>query len=700
MDKKYDSEMFRLASVLYADNTYDIKPRNIKRKILESIFIDNNNKQLNIHDILDIIESRYKLIFDITEIEDVVKKENESKFYINYNKDSELLISLTPPRFKYLKENTAAKSIDFHLDRFIELKGSSYKDIEIKQIVLKYLYDIFDNNIESFIKLLHTKNASSDTLKELKYPAEHIDIINDFLKWDDNDKNKAIFDILSYSLEYCLISNKGNKTNIKLDYLKNKIFYIDTNVIYRALGINGENRKRRTVTLLNKLNEVGNKIVISKVTEYEFKDSIKYGIGLLNKYNPRKIDSRIFKKVKAQYSIIDFYYKWRLDKTNFNIDVFHADLMTRYEKLKKEFSICMDLDIGFNFDEIKNYHPIELLATDISAFKEVDKSNGKDQLRNYNPDATNYFDAANLHIIEKRRGKVSSNIIDCKYFLMSTDQSLHRWDIKRSRTPIVILPSQWLSIILRYVKRSSDDFSSFVSFLNIHHDSALISSDKLNVILTGISEITPEYDQQNIIFESLIEHKFQDIINNQADTYDVILEKAKDYSKKKLHENLKEAEINKATIAENFKNYKDTSEKKIAELEFIKKGDDKDKDFFKERYNQEYQKNLQNYVNKKMKYWKWIGIISLGYSIFLIISLIMALLPDFSLNYMNTFIKWVDSLGQTFKKEIVNGIFTFLFSGTLLTSIAFSIRILFIKKIKNSKINDYSEEYLKLNPKI
>ena len=98
------------------------------------------------------------------------------------------------------------------------------------------------------------------------------------------------------------------------------------------------------------------------------------------------------------------------------------------------------------------------------------------------------IDAENILWIEKKRNNKSQNIFDTKYFFISTDQSLRRWDYQREdKTPIVLLPSQWMSILLRYLNRTEDDFKSFVSFLNLKNNEVLINSERLHVVLAGIS---------------------------------------------------------------------------------------------------------------------------------------------------------------------------------------------------------------------
>ena len=79
----------------------------------------------------------------------------------------------------------------------------------------------------------------------------------------DEGKDKAIYDLAGYSLEYCMMTNQKN-TSLNIQNLKGKSFYIDTNVIYRALGLNSDNLKVRTHLFLSKFKEVGESLVISQ----------------------------------------------------------------------------------------------------------------------------------------------------------------------------------------------------------------------------------------------------------------------------------------------------------------------------------------------------------------------------------------------------------------------------------------------------
>lgn len=103
------------------------------------------------------------------------------------------------------------------------------------------------------------------------------------------------------------------------------------------------------------------------------------------------------------------------------------------------------------------------------------------------------------------------NIFSTKTFLLSSDRGLFRWDSKYNScsTPIVMLPSQWLSILLRYVSRTSDDYRSFVSFLNIQSKEGVLSAEQIRAILAGISDMTDKVEQQRYLLDVIIENEFK-----------------------------------------------------------------------------------------------------------------------------------------------------------------------------------------------
>lgn len=92
--KPTNSHLFRLAAVLYADNNYEVTPKTIHRKVIEAALIDNDNRQLTTHELIDYININYWLRFDEKEVESIVTNKIDSYFNVGINSEKDLLISL------------------------------------------------------------------------------------------------------------------------------------------------------------------------------------------------------------------------------------------------------------------------------------------------------------------------------------------------------------------------------------------------------------------------------------------------------------------------------------------------------------------------------------------------------------------------------------------------------------------------------
>ena len=562
MEIEKRKDIFRLAAVLYADNNYEVSPEAIHKKIVESIFLDNNNCDLTIENIIDLIEDNYTLVFAQHEVESIVTNIKGNHFQTSKNREGETIVRLSKQRLNLLSSKISRNNIDYFISEFQSLH-QEYKIGHLKSIIYKFLYEVFSTNISSFSKLLNANNTIEDlkSISNCSFNILEIDIINEFLQWENDEKNKAIFDISSYALEYCLITNKNSSSTFQLNNLRNKYFYLDTNIIFRAIGINGESRKKRTLTFLKKFNEAGETLLLSKFSEEELKSTIKYYIADIGKKTSIRINSKVFLKYRASSDFLNFYHQWSANRSNNNLDLFESYVFGQIESIKKTFNVLNDYKIPFDEKDEEVVKDIETLSSQIHSFKAAEK-NTRARFD------TSVCDAKNIFLIGKRRDSNSKSIFDTKYFFISSDQALRRWDYSNNKeVPKVILPSQWLSILLRYVNRTNDDFKSFVSFLNLSQNEPNISNEKLHLILTGISEITQDFEIQSAIVTLMIEKKFNGILDNDL-TSEQIIEKSKMFTKSKLEEDLEEIKRANEKIKGEFNAHKTTTEKSI---DYLKK---------------------------------------------------------------------------------------------------------------------------------
>lgn len=443
-----------------------------------------------------------------------------------------------------------------------------------------------------------------------------------------------------------MISNNGNKSHIQLNNLKNKIFYLDTNVIFRILGINGQNRQNRTFTVLRKFAEVNTQLVISKFSEIEFKDTITFYLDKINrtpihrKLNPDIFNEKYFNK---STDIYDFYYKWRTGKANDSIELFEGYILNLYEKFKIDYKIITDYKIPFDEKDEKTEKQIKELASSISTYKNNDGAS-----HGINADS---IDALNVLLVESRRDGKNINIFETKHFIISTDQSLRRWDYYRNTlTPIIVLPSQWLSILLRYINRSNDDFKSFVSFLNLPSGESQIDSEKIHIILAGISEMTENFEQQQLIVQSLVQKKFEGILEKGVNDEE-ILERTKSFAKLQLQRQIEEIVVKHDELKSEFDSHKATTSINIQTLE--KKANEQAIEIAAKKIEvTELKVELKNkFVKENILVWRRsvFFLIPLGL-IIIVFTILQFCFKDYPYNYSYKLIETIDSLGSDSQK--------------------------------------------------
>lgn len=391
--KEKDS-IFRLATMLYKDKNYNSSRDNTIRKIVESVFLEDNSKK-TIFEIIEICEENYKLALDENEINNIVCN-NPENFLIKREDLSNInKICLTDKRINKLRINKAT-DIEKYIDKYIDIEIDENQKDKAKDIIYKFLYQTFSSNLSIYQYYLNLNETDYNININYKdFIEEDKRIINGFLKFDDVEKDKAIFDIVSFSLEYCILT--GNSKQVYIEGIKNKIFYLDSNIIYRAIGINGEARRKLTYKFLHKCKKANIDFVISRYAEEEFKGSIEHNINKITKYTSdgQNFNGSIFDNYKCGHDIYSFYYEWCSTRSNREIKLFEAHINSLYEDLKDEFNIKVDYKKYFNDDD-------EELNKIITSINNLKNYSGE-----YKPDIIVEYDAKLILTMKRIRQNTS-----------------------------------------------------------------------------------------------------------------------------------------------------------------------------------------------------------------------------------------------------------------------------------------------------
>ena len=498
----------RTSAIIDSDEIGSANTHTIERKLIEAVFVINNNKELLISDVVQNLDMNFSLNYEENEIIQIV---NDSDDHFEFNQITKLL-SLTKKRYEYLlsKDYNPQTIVSKFLSKYPE-----YSAFNLLELIEKYLYELLNTNIDAYLYIINPRKyeEKQGVVDPKNFSDDEINILNKLILWDDEDKNKLFFQLISFSIEYALVSNNAEKT-IFYESLHNKDFYLDSNIIFRAIGINGDFRKQRTRYFLKKCLESGQKFSVTKYTLQEINTSIEAHIDELKKYSYGKVNPELFDICESNEGFYQYYHKWRKDRASKSLEIFKAFLINEIDSLFSFFNITKDYRSTIDQKKKENERRLKNYKEELSEVKKYQNIN------------TIETDAINIMVIEKKRNGNDFNIQDTKYYLLTTDQRLKQWDTVHSENqPITILPSHWMGLLLKFISRTNDDYTSFTSFLKIQNNSPLLTPEELETVVTAISEMTEEFKTQTQIMIKLVESKFEGIIKP-------------DMSKKVLHDNV------------------------------------------------------------------------------------------------------------------------------------------------------------------
>lgn len=438
-------------------------------------------------------------------------------------------------------EEAQKNNIDSFIDVFITEKEIADPE-KCKSAIHIYLYELTTTNINSYRVLLAGKDGTQFSSSELSVDVSCLSdvekqLVHDFLAWDNIAKNAALGNLVYCCLEYCLLINGDSPNSLLKDFIRRREIYLDTNVIFRALGINGVSRQNVVTTFLRKCKQAKLKLLISHSTRTEFFDTIGYYVSQMEHYPRGDIYFGAYEEI-ADYNIFAFYEGWRQEHTQMSLKYFVTYIKSLYLKLIKDFGIEDDVKIPgtiFHSDEFKNVR--NRYSASIKSVKQGIKADYlADDYRYSNRDS---HDATVVRYIELLREKSADKDI----FLASSDRALRLWDMNRldGEYPVVVYPSQLFLILLKTCGRSDNDYDSFVSFINIRPSSKRVSPENAHIILSGISSITEDISVQEHLVEAVFSDDFQNVIKNSTSDMD-LYEKVQRISQNYLDEDLRKKE--------------------------------------------------------------------------------------------------------------------------------------------------------------
>lgn len=532
-----EKDIFRFAATLFAENSELYSTELSQLQLIKCVYIENLNESISISKIIEELLRIYKYHISLYELITIIN--NNKEIFLVIIDDDEKTYKLTDKAYSETLD-MQKNNIDSYIDTFIEFAGIK-KSVLCKEAIHKYLYELMTSNINSYKILMFGKDTEKFKESELSVNIsflsdEELEYIHNFIEWENSEKNIALTNIVFSCLEYCMLINGDKPNQLIINNIRKREIYLDTNILFRAIGINGVSRQRVVTAFLKKCRQAKLKLIISHQTKTEFKDTIKYYLSEIRRYPRGNIFFGAYEQI-SDYKLFSFYEEWKIEHPDLSLRFFEMYIMSQYDLIVRDYEIHDDEIIPskiYDSDNFKNKR--NAYTVGIKSAKQEAKSAYISEDFHYS--RRDSHDATVISYIELLRDET---VEDKDIFFVSSDKILRYWDMDRKEReyPVVIYPSQLFLVLIKMCGRSDKDFDSFVSFINIRSYRKQLSAEKANIILSGISSITEDIQAQKLIVSSICNGEFQNVVN-ESNADQELYQKVKIFSQKYLEGELKE----------------------------------------------------------------------------------------------------------------------------------------------------------------
>ena len=487
-DKKI---LYHIAALLYNSKTNNIKRDNVLRKIIESILAFNGNRFFTCVELFVEIKNKVNLIVVEDEIEAIITNEKNRGFAIDYC-GPEIKVCLKKERYEHIM-NQNKHNIEFYIKEFIQIKR--YSD-DVKNLLEQFLYYFYCKNVNDIGGMIG--DITKINIEE--FSPDEVQIIQEFIEWENDDKNELLLAIANYALEYLLISGNNDlkdKKDLKAVF-SNKRVYIDTNIIFYCLGINGSIHEEANKVFLQKCKDCNEQIVISYYTNKEFLDTLEHFIGEIDRWSSPLIYNKKINNYMTNKDIYNYYITWankqnELKETKY----FKKFILDKYEKLIEMYSIKVENKEPFSQEVLEKNEVYHLYEESVP-----------------NNSGTSY-DAKNIFYVESKRTVYETDLQKARDIFVSAHKDLQRWDGRRERStaPVVVAPNLWLLLLARLVSRNDEDIKCFISYINLANREIIISNKEYLQVVKILNDIIDDVEYQESVLAVMVDEEFA-FLNN------------------------------------------------------------------------------------------------------------------------------------------------------------------------------------------
>ena len=320
-----------------------------------------------------------------------------------------------------------------------------------------FLYSADDDGHDRFFAQLDSHlPAATDALDDhLAAIAETA--FREFFGGDDPDFRDYVADRLQVAFYYHLLSIDPAGSELVRDNFTDKILYLDTNVIYRLVGLHGPAFAYSAIAVANVSRELGITLRVTRETINEYLRSLRAEVRrgrafpvVRETYTRVLADSR-----HGQGSVMQTYYKLKASGRVRDLREFeqrYASITTLLREWDVTVDECTLEDADRDSDEFRD------LFARLNDWHYQEK-----------PIKAIEHDVFLARTIRRRRGEIDESMADVKFWLLTYDRRLARFAVSQATADhqsFCVMADDWLQITGPFLPRTEDYRNAFSALLD------------------------------------------------------------------------------------------------------------------------------------------------------------------------------------------------------------------------------------------
>lgn len=204
----------RLSLILNNGNAKTIKTNIVK--LMKSVVCTKANIAMTIGEMSDFIKEMFGLEFTHEELLNALNsckfdgfecEQCDDQIYNTYK--------LTPKEYEKVARKISIKVIDGIIEPFIKDNSiSTFSFEQIREIIFDFLYKAFCadlSTMEALIGEKYNEILSNGIFDDIS--PERREVINSFLNWNNEYKNRFVYNAISCGFEYCMLGMKKDNNS-------------------------------------------------------------------------------------------------------------------------------------------------------------------------------------------------------------------------------------------------------------------------------------------------------------------------------------------------------------------------------------------------------------------------------------------------------------------------------------------------------